>query len=942
MSALTKLYQSALDWLFASLQRQLVLGIIVVVSIMMSLFAWQMTRMQHTLILEERAAHAMALAQTVATSSSVWVASRDLSGLQEIVDGLKNYPDLKHVIVLDLRGEVLAHTDKSRRSLYLNDLPSRPITTVISEQASMIDVAQPVMLGEHPIGWVRIGLGQDGILQRLNENGMHALLFTFLAMGLAGVFALFAAKRLTLRLRTIQQVMDEVKHNNRDARALLRGKDELAQLAHQFNGMLDTLVKRERQIQQSHTALQRSESRLNQIMSVTGEGIWDWDVENGTVVHNARWCAILGVNNDFLEHDVEVFTTFVFADDRPFVMHGVQACLDGRGSFKLEYRMNHANGSVIWVQDRGDVVERDANGKALRMMGSTFDVTAQKQAEAELRIAAVAFESQEGMCITDAQQRILQVNKAFCTETGYTAEEVLGRTPRMLQSGRHSPEFYRAMWARLNRTGAWQGEVWNRRKSGEVYPEWLTISAVKNELNEVTHYVASMLDITERKAAEEAIENLAYYDPLTHLPNRRLLMDRLHQAISKMARDPRLGALMFIDLDNFKTLNDTLGHDVGDQLLQQVAKRLLSCVRDADTVARLGGDEFVVMLCQLDASPSIAALYAETIAEKVLSSLNKPYKLLGHNYGSTPSIGVTLFVDAHMPVEELLKRADLAMYQAKAMGRNGIRFYDPAMQAVVTKRANLELDLRHAIQTEQFALFYQKQVNEHGVVQGVEALIRWEHPVKGFISPAEFIPLAEETGLIIEIGDWVMRVACAQLVEWSNNLATAHLTLSVNVSARQFLQTHFVDSVLTILAQSGAPGERLKLELTESMLLTNVDTVIEKMAELKRHGIGFSLDDFGTGYSSLSYLKRLPLDQLKIDQSFVRDIIEDPNDAAIAQAVIALAASLGLAVIAEGVETEAQKNTLLHMGCHYYQGYFFGRPQPIAQLNASLLALTQT
>ncbi|WP_127471352.1 putative bifunctional diguanylate cyclase/phosphodiesterase [Thiomicrorhabdus aquaedulcis] len=618
------------------------------------------------------------------------------------------------------------------------------------------------------------------------------------------------------------------------------------------------------------------------------------------------------------------------------VLHSIEACLNGQGAYRQEYRMHHAHGGIIWVQDRGDVVERDAAGQPLRMMGSLLDVTAQKQTEVDLRIAAAAFETQEGMCITDLNQRILRVNNAFTQVTGFSFQEVLGRNPSILHSGRHSDAFYQAMWATINRTGGWQGEVWNRRKNGEVYPEWLTITAVKNTQNEVTHYVASMSDITQRKDAEEAIKNLAYYDPLTHLPNRRLLQDRLQQAVSKMARDPRLGALMFIDLDNFKTLNDTLGHDVGDQLLQQVAGRLSSCVREVDTVARLGGDEFVVMLCELDTAHSVAAFYAENIAEKVLKALNQPYRLMGHNYLSTPSIGVTMFSDHKMSVDELLKRADLAMYQAKAMGRNAIRFYDPKMQAEVSYKANLELDLRQAIQSEQFALYYQKQVDQHGVMQGVEALIRWTHPVKGAISPAEFIPLAEETGLIIEIGDWVIRTACQQLALWAMHPATMALTLSVNVSARQFLQANFVSSTLLNLINSGAPGKQLKLELTESMLLTKIDLVVEKMSELKHHGIGFSLDDFGTGYSSLSYLKKLPLDQLKIDQSFVRDIIEDVNDAAIAQAVIALAESLGLAVIAEGVETEAQKLALLKMGCRYYQGYFFGRPVPIDQLDIGI------
>jgi diguanylate cyclase (GGDEF)-like protein len=481
------------------------------------------------------------------------------------------------------------------------------------------------------------------------------------------------------------------------------------------------------------------------------------------------------------------------------------------------------------------------------------------------------------------------------------------------------------MWESIHRTGGWQGEIWGRRKSGEVYPKWLTISAVKNDEGAVTHYVGMHSDTTQHKIAEEKITELAFFDQLTGLPNRTLLLDRLNQVMAANERNGAHGALLLIDLDNFKALNDTLGHELGDTLLKQVAQRLKRCVREGDTVARRGGDEFVVILANLSMSEREAATGIETAAEKIFASLNQPYRLDDAIHHSTASIGATLFNGHPASIDSLMKQADLAMYKAKEAGRNRLRFFDPAMEVTVISRAALESDLRAAIEAKRFVLHYQAQV-AGGQVTGAEVLLRWKHPQRGMVSPAEFIPLAEETGLILPLGHWVLETACAQLAVWASQPAMAHFTLAVNVSALQFSQPDFVEQVLAVLKDTGANPRRLKLELTESMLADNVQDIIEKMFALKAKGVGFSLDDFGTGYSSLSYLKRMPLDQLKIDQTFVRDIMVDANDAVIARTIVALARSLGLGVIAEGVETEAQKDFLASSGCHAYQGYFFSRP----------------
>jgi len=571
-------------------------------------------------------------------------------------------------------------------------------------------------------------------------------------------------------------------------------------------------------------------------------------------------------------------------------------------------------------------------------MSSAFliDFTERKHAEAELRIAATAFESQESLVITDADSVILRVNKAFAESTGYSPEELVGLTPRIFKSGRHNEDFYRAMWESISRTGTWKGEIWDRRKNGEIYPKWLSISAVKGSDGVITHYVGSHIDITERKAAEEKIQHLAFYDHLTDLPNRLLLLDRLQQALVSSTRSNHKGALLYIDLDNFKNLNDTLGHDMGDMLLLQVTQRLEACIREGDTLARLGGDEFMVMLVDLSANALEAAALAEGVGEKVLDAFKQPYQLDDNAYRCTASIGVTLFGGKQQMADELMKQADIAMYQAKKAGRNALRFFDMQMQENISARVSLEGEIQNAFEFGQFHLYYQIQVDRAQRPLGAEALIRWIHPLRGLVPPAQFISLAEETGLILPIGHWVLETACAQLKAWQQSARTRNLTLAVNVSARQFRQTDFVAQVQSIVKNYAVNPRLLKLELTESLLLENIEGTISIMNALNEIGIQFSLDDFGTGYSSLQYLKRLPLDQLKIDQSFVRDIGIDTSDKAVVRAIIAMASSIGVDVIAEGVETEEQRKLLLQKGCTLFQGDLFGRPIPIEQFETQL------
>lgn len=540
--------------------------------------------------------------------------------------------------------------------------------------------------------------------------------------------------------------------------------------------------------------------------------------------------------------------------------------------------------------------------------------------------ASLLDKAQDAIMVRDMDNQVQFWNNGAERLYGWTREEAIGKSIETLVYEDTAP-FYRAM-DQLLVDGEWSGEIEQQSKFGEkliIESHW---TLMYDDLGQPQTVFTINTNITDRKAATDKIQSLAFYDPLTKLPNRTLLLDRLKQALVASARSHHYGALLFLDLDNFKSLNDTLGHDIGDLLLNQIGERLKTCVREIDSVARFGGDEFVVLLEDVSKTEKEAALFTTKVAEKVLATLNQPYSLREFEHLSTASIGITLFSNQDDNLNDLLKRADLAMYQAKALGRNTFRFFDPIMQSEISSRVLLESDLRQSLSKHQFSLHYQAQLNDKSEVVGAEALLRWHHPVRGMVSPALFIPIAEETRMILAIGHWVLETACTKLVSWAKQPNTSMLTLAVNVSERQFRQPEFVEQIFNILDHFGANPNRLKLELTESLFAENVEDIIDKMHRLKQRGISFSLDDFGTGYSSLSYLKRMPLDQLKIDQSFVRDILDDPNDAAIAYTIIGLAKSLDLEVIAEGVETEAQRRLLHEHDCNLYQGYLFSKPLP--------------
>ena len=558
--------------------------------------------------------------------------------------------------------------------------------------------------------------------------------------------------------------------------------------------------------------------------------------------------------------------------------------------------------------------------------------------ERNQELNAIVESSPDNIIRYDKNCRAIHVNGNMEKTIKVAASALIGRTPVELEINGLVCADYQAVLQHVIATGT-EGniEVAVPDPHGNPAIHYIHFAAERDIHGKVVGALAFGRNVTNIKAADDKIKQLALYDTLTGLPNRRLMLDRLQHALNTCTRNGKCGALMIIDLDNFKRLNDMQGHGKGDLLLQQVARRLSACLREGDTAARLGDDEFVVILENMSGQPREAAAEAESIGKKILARLNQSYLLDGYECHSTQSIGIALFDGRQRSVDVLRQQADLAMHKAKATGRNGLRFFDPEMQSVITARAALDSDVQRALQMNQLILHYQPQVNSKSRMTGAEALVRWQHPERGMVMPGDFIPQAEETGLILPIGLWVLETACEQLAIWAARKETSRLTMSVNVSVRQLLHPNFVGQIMAVIERTGANPNRLKLELTESLLLDNVDETIVKMVTLKTRGVRFSLDDFGTGYSSLSYLKLLPLEYLKIDRSFVRDVLTDPNDAAIARTIVALTQSLGMGVIAEGVETEAQRDLLASYGCHTYQGYLFSKPLPADKLEEFLL-----
>lgn len=904
------------------------------------------------------------LAKITALNSQPSLVFNDAHAAHEILQSLSARPGILEAKVLRVDGTVLAKQRFTQPKLshdYLfatNDALLNQLGSLLGLSPS-IYVTEKVSLKNTLLGSVSISFDTSIVLHEILITLGISLAITVVAF----LFSLLIMRRLINHIMSpIYLLINSAKNIAKNGMYGLRVKkiedDELGIFTDQFNLMLEEIEKKDQTLLSKNEQLEEEVSKRTQALKNNieelknsefrwkfaiegaGDGVWDWNIATDEAQYSKRWKEMLGYD----EHDIlptnQEWADRVHHEDVAYAQQTMRDYLEGKTeTYVVEYRLKCKDNSYKWILGRGMIVSRDSQGNPLRMIGTHTDITDRKKTEQQLRIAATAFESQEGILVTDENFKILRVNQAFIDITGYTLEETIGKKPSALKSGRQSGEFYRNMFNSISEHGRWGGELINRRKNGEVYPEHLTITAVKDAKGHTTNYVGMFTDISVAKAASERIENLAFFDPLTNLPNRRLFADRLAQALVNSSRSGNYGALVFLDLDHFKSLNDTLGHDYGDLLLQKVATRLSNCVREGDSVARLGGDEFVLLVENLSMNEVEAAHQIEAIGEKILTSLNQPYQLNSHEYLSTPSVGISLFNGNQESSEDLLKHADIAMYQAKKAGRNTLRFFDPLMQEAINMRVDLERELKKAIEQKQFELYYQIQMNSAGQPSGAEALIRWKHPERGMISPLQFIPVAEETGLITQIGEWVLNQACIQLQAWQEDAISKDLSLAINVSAKQFLQHDFVDQVKHSLKAFHIDNTKLKLELTESMLIDNIEYVIHTMNALGEIGIQFSLDDFGTGYSSLQYLKMLPLSQLKIDQSFVRDLATDNSDKTIVLTIITMAHSLGLNVIAEGVETNEQLQLLKTHGCENYQGYYFSKPLSITDFNHQYMLL---
>ena len=636
---------------------------------------------------------------------------------------------------------------------------------------------------------------------------------------------------------------------------------------------------------------------------------------------------ILGHNAENLISGKLKFSTLIHPDDIDRVITTVNEFIQrDEDFFEIEYRLNDSEGNYHWLFQHA-MLAKSRKDESRSFIGYVLDITERKESEQQLKLAATAMESSVAISIADPSGTILRVNEAFTEITGYSVEEVVGKNQSILSSGKHDKKFYIALWQALINEGYWEGEIWNKKKSGLLFPEWISITAVKDSDGVTTHYVATFQDISERKLAEDRIEQLAYFDSLTNLPNRRLYFDRLTQELLHAKRLNNFGAVMFVDLDRFKQINDSLGHDIGDRILVETARRLTRVLREGDTASRLGGDEFVALIPNLGTELEMAYLNAGKVVEKLFAELARPYVLPPRELIVTASIGIILFPDEQVSAEEVMKQADIAMYQAKESGRNNYHFYRPSMQQEIEDRYELEQQLNLALKERQFILHYQPKIDSQGQIVGAEALVRWEHPERGLVLPNDFIPTAESSQLIIPMSEQIIQLAAGDLVQWcGQNLIDERFVLSINISASHFAQNEFEESIVGNLVLKGADLSRFELELTEGVVIKDFDKTIEKMSALSDLGIRFSIDDFGTGYSSLQYLHRLPINTLKIDRAFVKDVVTDSGSQVITKTIISMGRNLGLELIAEGVENTRQRQFLEDHGCMQYQGYLFSRP----------------
>lgn len=840
----------------------------------------------------------------------------DIATLDSLVNTLLVNPDIVYVRIVG-DGRVLSQGGTPPATFIPDD-------SVASATDGVFDTQAVVHVAGQTFGAVQLGISLDSMQSLFTAARRETGLFAIMLVVLVALFSALLGHYLTRQLRLLGEAAHAIARHGAGVQLPVQGRDDLAAVTRAFNRMsqqlklshteLNNTLKRYRLLSER---LQRSEQRYRELFEHSHEMAFITEPLDGRILDaNDKALAYYGYSREQLigrrVADLSVLGAEEIAQRSDAAMRG------RRNRFPCQHRL--ASGEVREVEVFVGPVTIDGEE---RLYWVVHDVTERRQAEAKLRLYATLFEhAAEAILVTDANNRILAVNPAFVGITGYREDEVLGKNPSLLSSGRHDASFYQTLWNHLNDQGFWQGEIWNRRKNGEIYPEWLSVVAIRDENGRVIQHMALFSDITQRKQAEEKLLHQASYDALTGLPNRSLFHDRLDQSMHTAHRNRAELALLFIDLDRFKWVNDTLGHAAGDELLVEAARRLRRCVRESDTVARLGGDEFTVILNGISGSKDV-----ERVAEAILEALSSPFVLEGRDIFISASIGIGLYPRDAREAGELIRHADNAMYHAKAAGRNGFRFFTEEMNIEAAHHMQMQSDLRLALERGEFELHYQPIVDmRKGLIQGAEALLRWKHPERGFIPPGEFIPLAEESGLIVPLEHWVLQTACRQARRWQDD--GLDLFVSVNVSSPLCKEQNCEQSIIQTLEQTGLAPGNLKLEITERLMMEDTESVIAMLTSLRRHGVKLSVDDFGTGYSSLSYLKRFPIHALKIDRAFVAGLPDDDNDVVLVEAIIAMAHSLGLQVIAEGVETPDQHAFLYERGCDMVQGYYCSPPLP--------------
>jgi len=924
-----------------SFRTQLIYGFGIIFTVLIVSFTFIITKYQSDFLHNDGIKEAKNRAKALATTSKVWVMSNDYAGLEEVVSNFSIYDDLIFAAIINMDGKVIGHTNKSllgkfvsdekRISFIKNINKNSEKDKILLQNKNYIDIIQVINYKNKNIGFVNIRLDQQIRQKNIENTILQGLYFTIISVLIGILFAYIVANGLIKKLVNLISTIKQVRDGNREIHADEDGVEEISELSREFNDMVSSLSS-------SEELNKKLQERLELAFIGTQDGLWDWNILDDSIYFSPIWKKMIGYSDDELPNHLSSWENRVHPDDLEKVLLDIQNHIDGiTDSYKNIHRLKHKDGHWIWTLDRGKALFDD-NGKAVRMVGTHTDIT--KERELQLKHshqAQIIDQTVNPIILTDLDGKILSWNTGAERLYEYTLDDVTGKDISILYQHKNIIP-YRDKIDLLIDNGEFNEDISALKKSHHVFSAAMSLSLLRDEKGEPISVVCYVQDITHRILAErnlrqqkDSLEYQANHDILTTLPNRLLFNDRLTQAIEKSKRHGNILAVFFIDLDRFKQINDSLGHSFGDRVLKVVATRLSGIIRKGDTLARLGGDEFTILMEELTKTED-----ASLLAKNILKSLVEPIRIDNHTVYVSSSIGISLYPQDDTDPTNLLKYADAAMYKAKDEGRDNVQFYSSEMTALASEHIELDNSLREALKNEEFVVYYQPQIDGlNNKIIGMEALVRWKHPKIGLIPPGKFIPLAEETGLIILIDMFVMKTAIKQIAQWYK-MGLNPGVLALNLAMKQLKQDNFTSMLQEILIDAECKPEWIELEVTESQIMTNPENAIVILNQISDMGIELAVDDFGTGYSSLSYLKRLPIDKLKIDQSFIRDLPDDEEDIGITKAIISLARSLNLSVIAEGVETQEQKEFLVSSGCSNIQGYFYYRPMPADEVEIIL------